>query len=81
MLGLDPGQAPLTSFWTDQYGIRIQYVGNARLADAVTIDGDLDRRDFTATFTLAGRAVAALLVDRPRSLPAARKMIQNGEQP
>jgi NADPH-dependent 2,4-dienoyl-CoA reductase/sulfur reductase-like enzyme len=24
MLGLEPGSAPLTSFWTDQYGIRIQ---------------------------------------------------------
>jgi NADPH-dependent 2,4-dienoyl-CoA reductase/sulfur reductase-like enzyme len=35
-------------------------------------------RDFTATFTQAGRPVAALLVDRPRSLPAARKMIENG---
>ena len=30
MLGLDPGEAPLTSFWTDQYGLRIQYVGDSR---------------------------------------------------
>ena len=30
MLGLDPGAAPLSSFWTDQYGIRIQYLGHAR---------------------------------------------------
>ena len=36
-------------------------------------------RDFTATFTRAGRPVAALLVDRPRSLPAARKTIENGD--
>ena len=42
MLGLDPGDAPLTSFWTDQYGIRIQYLGHARLADSVAIDGDPD---------------------------------------
>jgi 3-phenylpropionate/trans-cinnamate dioxygenase ferredoxin reductase component len=81
MLGLDPGSAPLTSFWTDQYGLRIQYSGHARLADAVTIDGDFDSRNFTAHFTRAGRAVAALLVDRPRSLPAARKLIENGEHP
>jgi NADPH-dependent 2,4-dienoyl-CoA reductase/sulfur reductase-like enzyme len=78
MLGLDPGSAPLTSFWTDQYGLRIQYLGHARLADAVTIDGDPEGRNFTATFTQAGRPVAALLVDRTRSLPAARKMIENG---
>ena len=81
MLGLDPGSAPATSFWTDQYGIRIQYLGHARLADAVTLDGEERSRSFTATFTRAGRPVAALLVDRPRALPAARKMIENGVDP
>ena len=79
MLGLEPGRAPLTSFWTDQYGVRILYLGHARLADSFTIDGDPSRRNFTATFTRAGRPVAALLVDRPRSLPAARKLIENGD--
>ena len=79
MLGLDPGAAPATSFWTDQYGLRIQYVGRAQSADSLRIDGDPDRRDFTATFSRAGRAVAALLVNRPRSLPAARKLIEKGK--
>jgi NADPH-dependent 2,4-dienoyl-CoA reductase/sulfur reductase-like enzyme len=80
MLGLDPGEAPLTSFWTDQYGLRIQYVGDSRVADRVEIDGDPDARSFTATFTQAGRAVAALLVNRPRSLPAARSSIEKGRR-
>jgi NADPH-dependent 2,4-dienoyl-CoA reductase/sulfur reductase-like enzyme len=79
MLGLEPGAAPLTSFWTDQYGLRIQYLGHARLADAVTIDGDPALRNFTATFTRAGQPVAALLVDRPRALPAMRKLIEKGQ--
>lgn len=78
MLGLDPGAEPVTSFWTDQYGLRIQYVGHARVADAIKIDGDPDARNFTAIFSRAGRAVAALLVDRPRSLPAARTLIEKG---
>lgn len=81
MLGLEPGAAPPTSFWTDQYGIRIQYLGDARLADAFTLDGDPSSRNFTATFTRAGRPVAALLVDRARTLPAARKLIENGDRP
>jgi NADPH-dependent 2,4-dienoyl-CoA reductase/sulfur reductase-like enzyme len=80
MLGLEPGDAPVTSFWTDQYGIRIQYLGRARLADRVELDGDPATRNFTAIFSRAGRPVAALLVDRPRSLPAARKLIQHGGQ-
>ncbi|MHB1833773.1 MAG: oxidoreductase C-terminal domain-containing protein, partial [Solirubrobacteraceae bacterium] len=80
MLGIDPGAATPTSFWTDQYGIRIQYLGHARLADAVQIDGDPESRSFTATFTRAGRAVAALLVGRPRSLPAIRTLIERGSR-
>lgn len=78
MLGLDPGAAPLTSFWTDQHGLRIQYVGQRRAGDALAVEGDLEARNFTATFSRAGRAVAALLVDRPQCLPAARQAIERG---
>jgi 3-phenylpropionate/trans-cinnamate dioxygenase ferredoxin reductase subunit len=79
MLGLDPGPAPLTSFWTDQYGLRIQYVGRARPGDELAIDGDPESRQFAARFTRDGRAVAALLVNRPRCLPAARTAIEKGQ--
>jgi NADPH-dependent 2,4-dienoyl-CoA reductase/sulfur reductase-like enzyme len=78
ILGLEPGPAPLTSFWTDQYGIRIQYLGHARLADSLEIDGDPAGRSFTATFLRAGAPVAALIVGRPRALPAVRKLIEKG---
>ncbi|HWF51888.1 MAG TPA: FAD-dependent oxidoreductase [Solirubrobacteraceae bacterium] len=78
MLGQATGEPSLASFWTDQYGIRIQHLGRASLADAVSIDGDPATRDFTATFTSSGRPVAVLLVGRPRDLPQARQMIVNG---
>jgi 3-phenylpropionate/trans-cinnamate dioxygenase ferredoxin reductase subunit len=78
MLGLEPDPAPATSFWTDQYGIRIQYLGRAALADRVEIDGDPDARSFTATFSRGARTVAALLVNRPRELAAARTLIEKG---
>jgi 3-phenylpropionate/trans-cinnamate dioxygenase ferredoxin reductase component len=78
MLGLEPGAAPTTSFWTDQYGIRIQYLGRAQSADELDIDGELAARNFTATFLRAGRPVAALLVGRPRLLPAFRDLIDQG---
>lgn len=78
MLGLTPDAAPLTSFWTDQYGIRIQYLGRAAPSDVVHIDGDQTARCFTATFIRGGRPVAALLVDRVRSLPAVRELIEKG---
>ena len=78
MLGLDPGAPAPAGFWSDQYGIRIQYLGRARPDDAVAIDGDPEARDFTATFSRGGRAVAVLLVNRSRGLPAARALIEKG---
>jgi 3-phenylpropionate/trans-cinnamate dioxygenase ferredoxin reductase subunit len=78
MLGDSPAPAPPSSFWSDQYGLRIQYVGSSEGSDAVAIDGDPAQRSFTATFTRQGRPVAALLVNRPRELPAIRTQIQRG---
>jgi NADPH-dependent 2,4-dienoyl-CoA reductase/sulfur reductase-like enzyme len=78
VMGLDPGGPVLSSFWTDQYGIRIQYLGHARLADRIEVDGDPATRSFTATFLKAGRPVAGLIVDRPRALPLIRNMIEKG---
>ena len=79
MLGLDAASPPAASFWSDQYGMRIQYVGDARGHDTVEVDGDLDARDATATFLRAGTPVAALLVGRPRALPALRRMFSTSD--
>jgi NADPH-dependent 2,4-dienoyl-CoA reductase/sulfur reductase-like enzyme len=81
MLGEYPGTPPLPSFWSDQYGLRIQYVGHAGRADDVVVDGDPPERDFEAVFTRGGDAVAALTVGRPRAIPALRKRIERGHQP
>jgi NADPH-dependent 2,4-dienoyl-CoA reductase/sulfur reductase-like enzyme len=81
MLGEYPGTPPLPSFWSDQYGLRIQYVGHAHQADAVSIEGDPAERDFEAVFTRAGIPVAGLAVGRPRSIPVLRKQIDQGRWP
>jgi hypothetical protein len=76
MLG-DSAPAPaLPSFWSDQYGLRIQYVGDATGADSVRIDGDPEARDFSALYHRGGRPVAALTVERPRELVALRRLIE-----
>ena len=80
MLGLNPSEMPLASFWSDQYGVRIQYLGDARRSEAVELDGSLERRDFSVTFTQRGRPVAALLVGRPRALPEMRRLIAKGAE-
>jgi 3-phenylpropionate/trans-cinnamate dioxygenase ferredoxin reductase component len=75
MLGLEPGPPAMTSFWTDLFDTRIQYLGHAGLADDVSFDGDRRSRDFSATFMRNGRPVAGLLVARPHELPAMRELL------
>jgi 3-phenylpropionate/trans-cinnamate dioxygenase ferredoxin reductase subunit len=75
MLGLEPGPPVMTSFWTDLFDTRIQYLGHAGLADEVSFDGDCQSRDFSATFVRNGRPFAGLLVARPHELPAMRALL------
>ena len=79
MLGLEPGRAPISSFWTDQYGLRIQYLGRAPLADDIAIDGSREEHDFAVIYRRAGRPLAALLVNRPAELPEIRRMLETGD--
>jgi NADPH-dependent 2,4-dienoyl-CoA reductase/sulfur reductase-like enzyme len=81
MLGEYPGTPPLPSFWSDQYGLRIQYVGHAHHSDAVVVEGEPGERDFEATFTRSGVPVAGLTVGRPRAIPALKKRIEQGHFP
>ncbi|HWK28721.1 MAG TPA: FAD-dependent oxidoreductase [Solirubrobacter sp.] len=75
MLGLESPPAPPPSFWSDQHGIRIQYLGHAYGADRIAVEGDPAARDFTATFTRDGHPVGALLVGRPHALAAMRRRL------
>lgn len=81
ILGEYPGTPPLPSFWSDQYGLRIQYVGHAQRSDGVVISGDPAARDFEAVFTRGGSPVAGLAVGRPRAIPALRKRIDRARWP
>jgi NADPH-dependent 2,4-dienoyl-CoA reductase/sulfur reductase-like enzyme len=80
MLGEDPGTPPLPSFWSDQYGVRIQSVGHPHLADSVQVEGDPASRDFEAVFSREGMPVAGLAVARPRAIPVLRKQIEAGHR-
>lgn len=76
ILGEEPGRPPLPSFWSDQYGVRVQCVGHPQLADDVAVEGDPASRDFEALFSCGGVPVAGLAVGRPRAIPAFRKQIE-----
>lgn len=76
MLGDYPGLPSLPSFWSDQYGCRIQYVGYAEQADHAEIAGDLDGNDFAVRYSAGGLTVGGLAVGRPRDLVRLRREIE-----
>jgi NADPH-dependent 2,4-dienoyl-CoA reductase/sulfur reductase-like enzyme len=76
MLGIAPTPTAVPSFWSDQYGLRMQYVGRAEMADAHRVEGDPAARDFHVVYLRAGSPVAAFTVARPRELASLRKQIE-----
>lgn len=70
----EPGAPRPPYFWSDQYGVRIQFVGHAAGADSVTVEeGSTDDRSFLAVYRRAGRQVAVLGMNQPRLFTRARK--------
>jgi 3-phenylpropionate/trans-cinnamate dioxygenase ferredoxin reductase subunit len=62
----------LPYFWSDQFGLRLQYVGHAEEWAAVDIEGDED--SFSAIYRrLDGRPLAALLANRAHEIGAVRR--------
>ena len=51
-------------FWTRQYDFGIAHVGHAENWDKADIDGNLDQRDCTITYSLGGKKLAVAVVQR-----------------
>ena len=63
-------------FWSDQYGVRIQFAGDARPDDAVSLEIDRgDEASFLAVYRRAGRPVAVLGVDQVREFTRWRRQL------
>lgn len=70
---------PIPYFWSDQFGIRFQVLGNPAGDDTVEIvDGSLGEGKFVALFGRSGRLRAAMGIGRPRQLMGYRPLLQNG---
>jgi 3-phenylpropionate/trans-cinnamate dioxygenase ferredoxin reductase component len=70
LLGRDHQLPPLARvpyFWSDQYGVCLQFAGHRRAGDAVEVtEGDLDSRRFVAVYRRGGRPVAVLAMNQPK---------------
>ncbi|MER7897672.1 FAD-dependent oxidoreductase [Streptomyces sp. NPDC096046] len=70
----EPGVPRPPYFWSDQYGVKIQFAGNASRADSVTIEeGTADERNVLAVYRRGGHPVAVLGMNQPRPFMRWRK--------
>ncbi len=76
MLGRGEPYAPVPYFWSDQFGMSLQYVGHARGDDRVVLRGAVDSGSWTAFYLRDDHLRAALTVDRYKDLNPSRQLIQ-----
>jgi 3-phenylpropionate/trans-cinnamate dioxygenase ferredoxin reductase component len=71
-----PDRPEIPYFWSDQYGVRIQFAGHREDGDAVRIvEGDTDRRSFLALYERDGRPVAVLGMNQPKLFTRWRRQL------
>lgn len=75
LLGKQQPFSPVPYFWSDQYDIKLQYVGYAHEWDQVIVRGQPDAGTFTAFYLGAGHLRAALAVNRIRELATLKRLI------
>jgi NADPH-dependent 2,4-dienoyl-CoA reductase/sulfur reductase-like enzyme len=72
--GLPPLRAPY--FWSDQYGVRIQFAGHREETDELVIeDGDADQANVLASWRRDGAVVAVLGLNQTRAFARMRKSL------
>lgn len=63
-------------FWSDQYGVRIQFAGSIEPTDEVrVVEGSVDDRKFLATYHRDGRTTGALAMNLARAFVRARRTL------
>lgn len=70
------GTVPYT--WTDWYGSRLQFVGEASSEEIEIVLGDVDNDRFVALYRLEDRLVGALAMNNPAVVMKYRAMIATG---
>jgi NADPH-dependent 2,4-dienoyl-CoA reductase/sulfur reductase-like enzyme len=63
-------------FWSQHYDVSIKYVGHAEQWDAVEIDGSLEARSCTVTYSRGNRRLAVVTISRDRESLVAEAQLE-----
>ncbi|MFJ3669478.1 NAD(P)/FAD-dependent oxidoreductase [Streptomyces sp. NPDC090106] len=73
---VDPAPPRPPYFWSDQYGVKIQFAGHAAGADSVTVEaGSADGRDVLAVYRRGDTPLAVLGMNQPRLFTRLRRQL------
>lgn len=80
LLGVPAPRQSITAgvpyFWSDQYGLRLQFAGHYHAGDEVEIvEGDVATHNFVAVYRREGRPVAVLGIGQPKIFGRWRKQL------
>jgi apoptosis-inducing factor 3 len=64
MLGLKQRFTAAPFFWTEQFGVALQYVGRAADWDELRTDGRIKERDFIIRYYRDGKHLASASINR-----------------
>jgi len=74
-LGAERQFAPIPFFWSDQYGVKLQWAGYAPKWDRLVIEGE-GARSFVARYVRHDSLVAVLSAGQPRLFAALRRELE-----
>jgi NADPH-dependent 2,4-dienoyl-CoA reductase/sulfur reductase-like enzyme len=79
LLGVeDTAPTPVPYFWSDQYGVRIQFAGSRLGTDSThVVEGSCADRSFLAVYERDGRPVAVLGMNQPRLFTRWRRQLRS----
>jgi NADPH-dependent 2,4-dienoyl-CoA reductase/sulfur reductase-like enzyme len=74
----EPAPTPLPYFWSDQYGIRIQFAGSRRDGDVPrVVEGSCDDRSLLVVYERDAHPVAVLGMNQPRLFTRWRRQLRS----
>ncbi|RDU99859.1 NAD(P)/FAD-dependent oxidoreductase [Trinickia dinghuensis] len=78
MLGVRTPYAEIPWFWSDQYDVNLQILGDIPAAAEPIVRGSLDEKRATLFFVEHGHLRGAIAINTPRELKLARKWMSQG---
>lgn len=78
MLGKDVPYTPNTWFWSDQYDVNIQMIGNVQPAAGTALTRKGEGNGFTRFSVVDGRLVGAICFGCPRDMAIVRRLLSRG---